>query len=233
MTHLVERLTGKHKENLRSVVLYGSAIAGEQVDDDEPKNILVVLGRITPRDLKEAHELAEDWRRQGNPPPIYFTSREVTDSSDVFPMEFIDMSRAHRVLYGESPFDALEIDTQNLRHQLEYELRGKLLRLRTLYIPASANPARLAQLMTDSLDTFAILFRHALEMLGSRAPFDARACALKLAELLKLDKSVLERIFDYDTSDEVWLESDANEIFGQYLNLIERIIDAINDLPVK
>jgi predicted nucleotidyltransferase len=228
LKELVERLNKTHGENLKSVVLYGSAVVGGQLDDDRPKKVLVVLDRIAPDDLRAAHGIAEWWRSEGNPVPVYFTNEEITDSSDVFPIEFIDMSQVRHVLYGKDPFDGLEIPTQNLRHQLEYELRAKLLRLRRLYIPVARNANQLARLMAESLDDFAVLFRHVLVMLGKEAPFNKRECVMKLADELKLDKKVLARIFEYGADEEVWLESETNETFGKYLAQIEKVVEVVD-----
>jgi hypothetical protein len=228
LKELVKKLNEAHRENLKAVVLYGSAVGGGELDDDRPKKTLIVLDRIAPSDLKAAHGIAEWWRSEGNPVPVYFTSVEIADSSDVFPIEFIDMSQVRHVLYGTDPFDGLDIPTQNLRHQLEYELRAKLLRLRRLYIPASRNANQLARLMAESLDNFAVLFRHVLVMLGKEAPFNKRDCVMKLAEELSLDKKVLERIFAYAPDDEVWLESETNETFAEYLAQIEKVIEVVD-----
>jgi len=228
LDELVEKLTAAHKENLKSIVLYGAAVVGGQLDEERPKKVLVVLDRIAPADLKAAHEVAEWWRSEGNPVPVYFTSEEISDSSDVFPIEFIDMSHVRHVVYGRDPFDGLEIPTGNLRHQLEYELRAKLLRLRRLYIPASRNADQLAKLMADSLDNFAVLFRHILVMLGREASFNKRECAMKLADELHLDKNVFARIFEYAPDREVWLESETNETFAKYLAQIEQVIEVVD-----
>lgn len=225
---LVRKLNEAHGGNLSSVVLYGSAVGGGELDEERPKKVLIVLDRITPNDLKAAHGIAEWWRSEGNPVPVYFSTVEIADSSDVFPIEFIDMSQVRHVLYGTDPFDGLDIPTGNLRHQLEYELRAKLLRLRRLYIPASRNANQLARLMTESLDDFAVLFRHVLVMRGKEAPFNKRDCTLKLAEELGLNKKVLERIFVYAPDDELWLESETNETFGEYLAQIEKVIDVVD-----
>jgi hypothetical protein len=225
---LVEKLSDAHGENLKSAVLYGSAVVGEQLDEYRPKKVLVVLDRITPADLKSAHGVAEWWRSQGNPVPVYFTSEEIADSSDVFPIEFIDMSEARRVLFGNDPFDGLHIETQNLRHQLEYELRAKMIRLRRLYIPASRNANQLARLMAESLDNFAVLFRHVLMMLGKKAPLNKRECVMQLAEELKLDKKVFARIFEYAGNEEVWLEHETNETFAKYLTQIEKVTEVVD-----
>lgn len=232
LTELVERLKEAHGENLLSVVFYGYGVVGDDLDE-YPKKILVVLDNITPRELRVEHEMAAWWQMEGNPLPVYFTAEEVKESSDVFPVEFLDMSQVRQVLYGSDPFDGLTVPTRNLRHQVEYELRGKLLRLRRLYVPASHNPTRLAQLMRDSLDSFAVLFRHVLTMLGSDAPFEEHECVAKLADTLGLDKRVIARIESYSSDSEMWLESEANQTFADYLKLIERVIEVVDDLPAE
>lgn len=228
LKNFVAALSEAHEENLKSIVLYGSSVVGGLVDDEAPKRVLVVLDRIMPNDLKAAHTVAEEWRIEGNPPPVYFTSGEIEDAADVFPIEFIDMSQVRHVLYGKDPFESLDIGTQNLRHQLEYELRGKLIRLRRLYMTVSHDTNRVAELMTNSLDSFTVLFRHALAILGEEAPFEKRECVMKLADILKLDKKVLTRILDYTNEEDAWLQSDTEETFAIYLAEIEQVIAAVD-----
>lgn len=228
LTEFIEKLAKAHGNNLKSIVLYGKAVEGSQMDDEARKKVLVVLDKITTDDLKSAHTVAEWWREVGNPFPVYFTEQEIADSADVFPIEFIDMSRVRHVVYGQDPFDALQIQTHNLRHQLEYELRGKLIRLRSLYFSASKNPNRLAALMADSLASFVDLFRHVLEIRGAQSPAEKNEVLLKIAEELNLDKRVFARIAQYKKDEEVWLESETNETFSAYLQLIEQVIHAVD-----
>ena len=229
LKELIDKLGEAHGTNLKSIVLYGPAVAGGQLDEDAPKKVLVVLDRITPADLNASHDVAEWWRLEGNPLPVYFTTEEMTDASDVFPIEFINMSKLRHVLYGKDPFDGLDIPTTNLRHQLEYELRAKLIKLRRLYIPASHNPTRLTRLMAESLDSFTVLFRHVLTVRGLEAPLDTRECIMKLADALDLDKRVFERILQCEAEEQVWLQAETDETFGAYLKQIERVIDAVED----
>jgi hypothetical protein len=228
LKNFVKALAEAHGENLKSVVLYGSSVVGGLVDDEAPKKVLIVLDRIAPQDLKRARTVVEEWRLKGNPLPVYFSSEEMADATDVFPIEFVDMSQVRHVLYGKDPFETLKIETHNLRHQLEYELRGKLTRLRRMYMTASFNPNRLAELMANSLDSFAVLFRHVLAMLGHDAPFEKRECVMKLADALKLNKKVFTRIFDYAADEDLWLESETEATFAAYLAEIERVIEVVD-----
>jgi hypothetical protein len=231
LKRLVGALADAHGDNLKSVVLYGSSVVSGLVDDEVPKRVLVVLDSITPADLQAAHTIAEQWREEGNPLPVYFTSEEIADAADVFPIEFIDMSQVRHVLYGRDPFDHLDIQTHNLRHQLEYELRARLLRLRRMYIAASHNTARLTELMANSLDSFSVLFRHVLRMADCDAPFDKRECVMKTAEALRLDRAVFARIFEYADRGDVGLDSETQATFAAYLKQVERVIETVDKLP--
>jgi hypothetical protein len=105
------------------------------------------------------------------------------------------------------------------------------LRLRSLYIKAHGNPNRLAALMADSLDSFVVLFRHVISLLGGEPPVDKREVVMKLGDMLNLNKPVLSRLFDYAADEEVWLSTETSETFAHYLEQIEKVIDAVNHLP--
>ena len=167
---LVEDLRATHGENLASIVLYGSAAAGDDIELQSDYNLLIALHRITPEDLRQAQAPMREWQRLGNPLPVYFTVEELSDAADVFPIEFHQMANARMVLYGHDPFEYAKLSDGNLRHQAEYELRSKLIQLRRHYIPASVSVERLADLMSDSLSSFAALFRAVLMLHGQEAP---------------------------------------------------------------
>src|SRR6478672_13841636 len=148
---LVEDLRATHGDNLASVVLYGSAAAGDHIEPRSDYNLLITLRRITPEDLRLAQAPTREWQRLGHPLPVYFTAEELSDAADVFPIEFYQMANARVVLFGQDPFELVKLSDANLRHQTEYELRSKLIQLRRLYIPASISIEKLCDLMSDSL----------------------------------------------------------------------------------
>src|SRR6185295_1020684 len=162
LDRLVASLRAAHGDNLASIVLYGSAAAGDDVDRSSDHNLLVALNRISADDLRVSHTALRDWNKLGEPMPVYFTVEELKRAADVFPIEFMQMEKARKVLVGRDPLDLVEISRENLRHQTEYELRTKLTQLRRLYVPASNSVERLMALMNDSLASFAALFRAAL-----------------------------------------------------------------------
>src|SRR6185436_613460 len=228
---LVEDLRATHGANLASIVLYGSAAAGDHIELRSDYNILIALNRITPEDLRQAQAPMREWQRLGHPLPVYFTVEELADAADVFPIEFHQMANARSVLYGHDPFEFVKLSDENLRHQTEYELRSKLIQLRRLYIPASVAIDKLCDLMSDSLASFAALFRAVLLLHGQDAPVGKPDCVRATVELLKLDAEPFEKIFEFRTSNSLpRSESEANAIFGSYLFQIEQVVEAVDEL---
>jgi predicted nucleotidyltransferase len=228
---LVEDLRATHGQNLASVVLYGSAAAGDHIELRSDYNLLIALHHITPEDLRQAQAPMREWQRLGHPLPVYFTVEELSDAADVFPIEFHQMANARVVLYGRDPFEFVKLSSANLRHQTEYELRSKLIQLRRLYIPASASTEKLCDLMNDSLSSFAALFRAVLMLHGQEAPIAKPDCVRATAQRLRLDPAPFERIFQFRAGGNLpSSEKEANELFAAYLSEIEQVVEAVDQL---
>jgi predicted nucleotidyltransferase len=228
---LVADLQATHGDNLASIVLYGSAAAGDHIELRSDYNLLIALNRITPEDLRVAQAPMREWQRLGHPLPVYFTVEELSDAADVFPIEFHQMANARIVLYGRDPFEFVHLSDENLRHQTEYELRSKLIQLRRLYIPASTSVDKLASLMNESLASFAALFRAVLLLFGRPAPVAKPDCVRATVELLDLDPIPFEQIFDFRSGEALpGTEKEANEIFGAYLEQLEKVVEAVDEL---
>ncbi len=234
LVKLVEGLKAAHGAQLVSIVLYGSAVMGDFDPERSNYNVLVVLETITPADLRAVRPLIEDWQARGHPLPLYFTREEMVDASDVFPMEFLDMSAAHRVLYGEDPFLGLEVSTVHLRHQIEYELRGKLIRLRELYIPASQSAERVTALMTDSIVSFVTLFRHVLRLFGiSEPPLKRREVVQRLGDSLSLEVTPFHAVLDLREAKRSLPLEEADRLFAAYVEAIRGVIERVDHLEVR
>jgi len=226
----IDDLKTTHGRNLASVILYGSAAAGDFIPKQSNYNLLIALHRITPEDLRNAYASVREWHRLGHPVPVYFTVSELNEAADVFPIEFHQMEAARKVLYGNDVLENVRISDSNLRHQTEYELRSKLVQLRRQYIPASASVEGLKNLMAESFTSFAALFRAVLLLQGIEPPATKHEVVAITIEHLKLDGGVFEKILNIrknnfaETLDEV----EANRLFGEYMEQIEKVIDSVD-----
>ncbi len=229
-TGFIDDLKATHRTNLASVILYGSAAAGDFIAQQSDYNILVALHKIGTADLRNAQACIREWVRLGNPVPVYFTVSELQNAADVFPIEFHQMSIARKVLYGPDVLVDLNISDKFLRLQAEYELRSKLIQLRRQYIPASISVDGLKKLMADSLSSFAALFRAVLIMNGMTPPATKPEIVAETVKHLGIDGTPFEKIFDIRENKHTGNldEVSANNLFGEYMEQIEKVIDAVD-----
>ncbi|MFN0109560.1 MAG: hypothetical protein ACKVZH_11955 [Blastocatellia bacterium] len=227
---LVNRLNAAERDNLVSVIVYGSAIAAPGNAQKSDYQSVIVARQLTAVSLRRLQPATQWWTGQGFSLPTFFTAQEFTASLDVFPIEFRQMKRAYRVLLGEDLLANAEISLTNLRLETEFELRGKLLRLRSLAIPASQTAGDLTKLMTESIVSFVRFLRPALELLGEEPPMGRLATAKRIGERLKIDASPLVRVLQLRDEPKDLMEIEAQDLFASYLNCLTRIVEVVDKL---
>lgn len=226
----VEDLKDTHGENLAAVILYGSAATGEFKEGVSDYDLLVVLNKITPEDLRLAHASIREWQKLGHRPPAYFTVNELKTSSDVFPIEFHQMEKGYVVLFGKDILADVEVSDKNLRHQIEYELRSKLIRLRRLYISVCNSKEQLSELMIRSLSSFVTLFRASLILLKLDPPVKKEEVIRTVAKHLQIKEEPFLKILEM-REDKLRLNLDEislNSLFADYICEIESFITKID-----
>jgi hypothetical protein len=226
------RLREAEGENLLAVIVYGSALAlpGEAKRSDY--EWLIILRRFNAADLRRVGPVIHALVEAGYALPSFFSERELLNSLDVFPIEFRQMKRSYEVIYGRDLLAPLEASAANLRLQVEYELRAKMLRLRSLFLPASENPERLQRLMTDSVGSFVHVLRPILELLGEDPPVERRAAAAQVGERLGIDVGPILRLLAMrEDPSSTLLEVERQELFSDYLDCLGQIIEAVDQLP--
>jgi predicted nucleotidyltransferase len=230
LKELVAKLEHAFSDRLVSVILYGSAASPDREDRFSDLNVLCVLKQVMPRELMEGEPVLKWWRDQGHPWPLLMSEDEVHNSADSFPIEFHDMKERRRVLYGLDVIADLEVEKRNYRAQVEHELRSKLLRLRQQGAAQLSHPAGLLALCVDSVSTFCVLGRHALELEGKKPKSERRAVVRQLAEVIQADMKPFEILLDIREDIPGVDPGDPGELFAQYLVCIGRLIKFVDGL---
>lgn len=225
---LVEDLKRACPSGLKSVILYGSAAAGDRVEKNSDYNVLVVMDDLDLSTLDALAKTASAWAKAGNPAPMLFTEERLAQATDVFPIELLDIRECHRVLLGEDLVQGLEINTKNLRLEIEHELRGQLIRLRQRYLLTQGKTKAVADLMTQSLSTFLVLFRASLRLFEERVPQKKIDALEKLSTHLDFDGSVFQTVRALKEGTKKVKDVDVGELFNRYLKTIECVIDAVD-----
>jgi len=155
---------------LVSLLLYGSAASGTHVPGRSDVNTLLICDAADESLFVALEPALARWVRAGHPAPLILAEREWRESADAFAIEYEEIRQAHRVLAGRDLWAGISVRREALRRQLEWELMGKLVRLRQLYAAFRSDPKRLTQAIAASTAGVFTMLRTALRLAGRTAP---------------------------------------------------------------
>lgn len=226
----VNRLRGAAGANLESVILFGSAVAGDFHPEFSNLNLFCVVRDGSFAALQVLAPAVKWWESQKQPPPLFMTRDELHRSADVFIIELLDIKQHHRVLFGEDVLQAVTIPTKLHRVQVEYELVEKLALLRQHLLPASGNDTRMWDLLLRSVSSFATLFRHALIVLAGEAPVAKRDAIQALAQRLGFDASAFLQVLDVREGKADPKRFNVADVFSRYLTALQQVTVAVDKM---
>jgi hypothetical protein len=230
INEFVERMRAAAGTNLRASILYGSAAAGDYVAEHSDVNLLCVLGETSFAAIEALAPATAWWAKQKHRPPLLLSADEMRRSADVFSIEFLDMRRHYRVLFGEDVLKTLEIPMRWHRAQVEYELREKTILLRQHLLVSPEKAEAKWELLLRSLPAFGTLFRHALIALGDAGAGSKRETAAALAGKVGIDAGVFGELLDIRERKKDRKSMDVDEIFARYLKLVEQVTAAVDKM---
>jgi predicted nucleotidyltransferase len=228
LNELIEKLKATAGDNLKSVVLYGSAAGGEYHAKHSDLNVLCLVERAGAAELELLGPVAQWWTRKGHPAPLVFTLEELRRSADVFAIELLDIQERHRILFGDDFLGALDVPMTLHRLQVERELRTNWLRFREAILATPPKNAARLGLMTKSISSFTALFRHALIALGEAVPDSKRAVIDHIARLVGSNASAFHTILDVREGKQKESQVDVTATVRAYLELVERVTDEVD-----
>jgi hypothetical protein len=230
INEFVERIRGAAGTNLLAAILYGSAAAGDYIADYSDVNLLCVLRETSFSAIAGLAPVMEWWGKQKHRVPLLMGAEEMRRSADLFSIEFLDMRRHYRVLWGEDVLKTLEIPMRLHRAQLEYELSEKTILLRQGLLAAAGNTEAKWDLLLRSLPTFGTLFRHALIAMGEAGTGSKREAVALLADKLGIDGSVFGELLDIREHREQRKTAKVDDVFSRYLKLVEQVTAAVDKM---
>jgi hypothetical protein len=230
ISDFVGRLREAAGANLESVILFGSAVAGDFHPEFSNVNLFCVIRDSSFAALQALAPAVKWWNAQKQPPPLFMTHEEIKHSTDVFTIELLDMQQHHRVLFGEDVVQRLSIPANLHRVQVEYELREKLALLRQHLLLASGNDSRMWELLLRSVSSFATLFRHALIVLGNDAPVGKREAVEALSKRIGFDASGILRVLDVRERKSDRKKCNIADVFSRYLAALEQVAAAVDKM---
>ncbi len=215
-------------ENLRSMVLFGTAIRGGYAPAHQEVNIMVMVGDASTKAIGPTAKPLASWVKKGNAAPLIFERSEWEGSTDVFPIEIEDMREAHKLVAGTDPFEGVVTNRDDLRRELERELRGKLLQLRAQHAAFAPNGGALARLLIDSASTFFVLMRALVRLEGQTPEAKPARLVEQAASIADLDVGAFGWVVDKISGDKVKALRSDDPIAARYVDELQKLTNYVD-----
>ena len=216
---IIESLKEKLGENLLCAVKFGT--------EGEPNNFLCVLEKIDFAVLEQLKEAVQ--KQKEKVVPLFFTQNELQNAADVFPLEFLDIKYPHEVLYGQDLINAIKMEKKHVRHELESELRSKLIHLRENYVWIKKDKD-LKTLLVSAVPSLMPLFYGLLYLKNTTPPSDLDHLFDLVAEKYQLNVDILRKLklLKDGKADSSELKRDVEDL----LEFLRHIIPVIDKMKV-
>ena len=223
----IRELETIYKNDLVSVILYGSGASGEFMDKHSNLNLLVILKDTGLDKLTRGVNLINK-SKFGVIQPLFFSKNYIDSSTDVFPIEFLDMQENYNVLKGEDVLKDIVIDTKNLRFQCEHELKAKLINLRQSYLKMNQNKALLKHILLKFFTSIIHILRNVIRIKGRTPDYAKQNLIKQIAEDFPINIDTWDMILRLKNKEVTPDNEKVKQLFISFTGDLEKIVDIVD-----
>jgi hypothetical protein len=220
-------------EELISIILYGSGAGEDYIPGKSDLNFLITLTDRGIEGLDGALSTVARWRKRNVAIPLFMTRSFLAGSLDAYPVEFLNMKRRYKVIFGENVLASLAFDPQHIRLQLERELRGKLLHLRSGYLATEGKANKIRDLIGASLTAFVSLFSAFLYLKKLEIPKGKRDIITAAGTAFRFDAAVFLKCEEIRRKTDHFSSAEVQAVFQDYLKEVGRLCELIDRMDVQ
>ncbi len=172
------------------------------------------------------------WRKRWVALPLVMTKAFIDSSLDCYPVEFLNMKRCYVLVFGEDVLKDLVFDKSALRLQVERELKGKLLLLRTRYLETEGKGRRVEDLIKESVTAFIAFFNALLYLRDVEVPLGRGEVVKAVAKVFAVETGTLLRCVDIKEGRSRLAASEAEDVFQGYAKELVRLTGLVDKMKV-
>jgi hypothetical protein len=185
------------------------------VFEDEPDNFLSTF-----------HPLSTLIRKHKLSTPLIVSVKFIKASLDSYPLEFLDIQSDYNSLYAiEDVLKEMQIAKDDIRLQVERELKSKWLLTRLSSLGQSHKPGYLFTLLKESFTALLPVFKGFCVLGGLAIPKDTKQLIDAMEEVLHTDLKVFRYIHSQKKAPSMVL---MNTLFNDYIRLLNMCGDQID-----
>ena len=228
LAEYVEMMKGLYGEELVSLNLFGEGAVEPPGQGGHHIKMLAVMTAVGPAQLGRYASVSAKWQKKGIPPPLMLTAEMLETSTDVFPMEFLEMKDAYVLLYGRDVLAGLEIGLDNLRREIEEQVKGKLIHLQQAYMEAGGDKKALSGLISSSVEPFCEIMRNAIRLKEDGAPVHKEPIIKQFCKGFGLDEAPFLEALGIRRLGLMPSRDELDALYARYLGEVTRMVEKID-----
>ncbi|MBI5696490.1 MAG: hypothetical protein HZC51_12300 [Nitrospirae bacterium] len=172
------------------------------------------------------------WHGKGIAAPLMMTWKTIESSTDIFPMEFLEMKESNVLLFGEDVLAGLDVGTENLRRECEEQVKGKLIHFRQSYMESGGDEALIISLISTSIEPFADVMRNLLRLMGRPVPAGREAIIKAFCAEAGLDEHPFAEALRMRQGAVRMKKAEADRLYALYLAELVKLAEKVDKMEV-
>lgn len=218
-------------EDVLSVIVFGSATGPDFIPGRSNVNLAIVVKDTDLPLLRKCLKHVAAGFKKGIVAPLFLTQEYISTSSDVFPIEFLDIRETGVVLLGEDPLANIKLSAAALRLECEQQLKGSLLRIRQAYLELGLAKQGLERVLGESLTSLIPVFRAMLVLKGVGTIRGKKEILLSVCEAFGVSAEAFTTILQLKREKKHVSPEVGEKLLGEYMRNVRemaRLIDAFH-----
>ena len=213
-----------------AILVYGSAARGEFLPGYSNINVLIVLEHVTQPLLQQWSGIHKQWAREKIVAPLFLTHKDLQQSSDAFPLEFLGIKEQHVLLEGRDPFPELHVNATNLFLQCRQEVHANLLRVRQNYVEGCGRIEAIQTLLPLSLTSLLPCLRGLYRLQDRPSNMKSPEVLEELQTTLSVDPSVFQEVWRLKRGLSTPGKHELPKLLERYLTGLGQLVDKIESM---
>lgn len=219
-----------HQEELISIYAYGDTLEKKSLSPKSRLSLLFIFENITMDILNKSLSPVKKGINNNIVTPLFMTKNNIKTSTDVFPLEFLEIKNNNILLYGSDIMETIEIKTDNIRLQCEQEIKGKIIRLRQTYLEKGDQDKITEAMILDSFGALIPTFKGLVGLKGIKPLKTKEDTIENLCSSFDLNVQIFKDILNDNSRDSKIGNKKANIFLADYIQELTKLAITVDKM---
>ena len=196
LQEFVSQIVEFYKGDLLSVMLFGSVVTGDYVENTSDINVMVVYSDLNIANLDSVAGFAKKWFAKRNISPRFISKRNLASSAPYFQIDMLEMKDGYSVLYGDDLLREIVIDPKKLHWQLSYEIKAMRMRIKQQFWSSTGDATRIRRILLERFTSLIHLSRTLLFLKKKNVSVSHREVMKTACDTFGISRDFVEMMFD-------------------------------------